>query len=411
MPLHHAAWVLPIAGPPIRDGWVTVQDGRIVDLGRGQGPGAGDQETAYPESRPGHRPPGPGSCAILPGLINAHCHLELSWMRRQVPPAASMPEWVARLLALRRAAGADPPEPIADAILEMRASGTAAVGDITNSLAAWEPLADSPLSAAVFLELLGFNVPDPRQVIAGAAARLADLTPLAWLRPAIVPHAPFSVSPALLREIAAFEQVGPVSVHVGESPDEIEFLQHGTGRWRQMLEQLGVWSEGWTAPGCGPVEFLSRSGLVNDRLLAVHCVQLTDEELAALATAGATVVTCPRSNEWTGVGTPPVERFYASRVRVAVGTDSLASVDDLSMFNEMAAVRAVAPGVPAGRILRSATLDGATALGFGGDLGSIEPGKRAELIAVDVPADVADVEEYLVSGRVQPSHLRWLDAY
>jgi 5-methylthioadenosine/S-adenosylhomocysteine deaminase len=96
---------------------------------------------------------------------------------------------------------------------------------------------------------------------------------------------------------------------------------------------------------------------------------------------------------------------------VAIGTDSLASVEDLNMFNEIAAVRALAPGVPATRILKSATLDGATALGFRSELGSIEPGKRAELIAVDVPADVADVEEYLVSGRVLPSHIRWLEAY
>ena len=405
MPLHHAAWVLPIAGPPIRDGWVSVDRGRISGIG-GQGtadPEITNQEITNHKSLPAR--------AILPGLVNAHCHLELSWMRRQVPPAESMPDWVARLISIRRAVGKDAIEPIAEAILEMRASGTAAVGDITNSLAAWEPLVDSPLSAAVFFELLGFNVPDPRKVVADAAARLAELTPLAWLRPAIVPHAPFSVSAALLREIAAVSQIGPLSVHVGESREEIEFLQYGTGRWRQMLEQLGVWPGEWTPPGCGPVEFLSRTGLVNERLLAIHCVQLTDEELAALAAAGGTVVTCPRSNQWTGVGAPPVERFYASGVRVAVGTDSLASVDDLNMFSEIAAVRSIAPGVPASRILRSATLDGATALGFGGDLGSIEPGKRAELIAVDVPADVADVEEYLVSGRVQPPHIRWLDGY
>lgn len=394
--LHRAAWVLPIAGPPLRDGCVTVDRGLIVDVG------------AVPAPDP--RSPVPAR-AILPGLVNAHCHLELSWMRQQVPPTSSMPDWVARLLTLRRAAGADAPGPIADAILEMRASGTAAVGDITNSLAAWEPLADSPLSAAVFLELLGFNVAEPRQAVSDAAARLADLTPIAWLRPAIVPHAPFSVSAALLREIAALPQNGPVSVHVGESPEEIEFLQRGTGRWRAMLEQLGAWPSGWTPPACGPIEFLSRFGLVNDRLLAVHAVQLADPELARLAAAGATVVTCPRSNKWTGVGAPPIERFYASGVRVAIGTDSLASVDDLNMFNEVAAVRSIAPGVAASRLLRSATLDGAAALGFGVELGSIEPGKRAELIAVEIPPDVADVEEYLVSGRVQPSHLRWLEAY
>ena len=414
--LHHAAWVLPIAGPPIRDGWVAVDDGRITGVGWGHGPGAvqeiTNQEITNQEHPPAPRLPTPGPCrAILPGLINAHAHLELSWMRQQVPPAPTMPDWVERLMALRGAAGRDAVEPIAAAICEMRAGGTAAVGDVTNSLAAWEPLADSPLYAVVFLELLGFNAADPRKVVLDAAARLAGLTPRAGIRSAIVAHAPYSVSFALLREIAVLPQDGPISMHVGESPEEIEFLKSGTGAWRQLLEKLGVWTTGWMPPACGPIEFLSRAGLVHDRLLAVHCVQIADAELATLASAGATVVTCPRSNRWTGVGAPPVERFYASGVRVAIGTDSLASADDLSMFSEMAAVRATAPGIPPGRILRSATLDGAAALGFGGELGSIEPGKRAELIAVDVPADVADVEEYLVSGRVQPSDIRWLDAY
>jgi cytosine/adenosine deaminase-related metal-dependent hydrolase len=404
--LHHAAWVLPIAGPPIRNGLVAVDHGKIVDVGQESLPGPRPFDGA--QGRP--QAPGP-CCAILPGLINAHAHLELSWMRGQVPPAQSMPAWVERLMALRLAAGEDAPAPITAAIAEMRASGTAAVGDITNSLAAWVPLAASALSAVVFLELLGFNVTDPEKLVSSAAERLAALTPVALLRSAIVPHAPYSVSPALLRAIARFPQEGPISVHVGESPDEMELLRSGRGGWRQLLEKFGVWAADWIPPACGPVEFLSRAGLLSERLLAVHCVQLTNEELARLAEAGATVVTCPRSNKWVGVGAPPVERFYAAGVRVAIGTDSLASVEDLNMFNEIAAVRALAPGVPASRILKSATLDGATALGFRRELGSIEPGKRAELIAVDVPADVADVEEYLVSGRVQPSDIRWLEAY
>lgn len=182
----------------------------------------------------------------------------------------------------------------------------------------------------------------------------------------------------------------------------------GTGAWRLLLEALGVWTDAWRAPRCWPVEYLDRFGLVDKRLLAVHCVQLSDAELSRLAEAGATVVTCPRSNRWTGAGTPPVERFYASGARVAIGTDSLASVEDLSLFAELAVVRSLAPAVRAARILRSATLDGAEALGFAGELGSIQPGKRAALIAVRIPPDVEDVEEYLLSN-VAAKDIRWLD--
>jgi aminodeoxyfutalosine deaminase len=120
------------------------------------------------------------------------------------------------------------------------------------------------------------------------------------------------------------------------------------------------------------------------------------------------VVTCPRSNRWTGAGTPPIERFYASGVRVAIGTDSLASVEDLNLFAEMATVHRLAPAVPAGRILASATRDGAVALGFADDYGTIEPGKRADLIAVAVPTGIEDVEQYLLSG-IEPQAIRWLN--
>ena len=142
----------------------------------------------------------------------------------------------------------------------------------------------------------------------------------------------------------------------------------------------------------------------------MHGVQLTDAELARLAAAGATVVTCPRSNRWTGAGTPPVERFYASGVRVAIGTDSLASVEDLNLFAELAGCPAPRP-VGAGRrgSSKARPSHGAAALGFATEFGTIEPGKRAALIAVRLPAGVEDVEEYLVSG-IEPDKIRWLDS-
>jgi cytosine/adenosine deaminase-related metal-dependent hydrolase len=303
---------------------------------------------------------------------------------------------------------AEPPDPIVDAIVEARASGTCLVGDVTNTFATFDPLLDSELSAALFHELLGFSAPDPEAMVQEVSDRIADLTPIAWLRASIVPHAPYSVSPPLMRAIAAWSKGKPLSIHLGESAQEVQFLTDGTGEWRALLESLGVWNPAWTPPACGPVEYLDRLGMVDRHLLAVHGVTFTDAELSRLAAAGSTVVACPRSNRWTGAGVPPLERFFASGVRVAVGTDSLASVEDLNLFAEVAEVRRLARSVPASRILESATLAGAQALAFASELGSIEPGKRAQLLAVRVPAGVADVEEYLVNG-VGPSDIRWLD--
>ena len=397
--VYRAGWVLPIARPPIRHGWVAVEDGVITAVGaQNDRVPSGSSDTEHVDL---------AEAVILPGLVNAHTHLELSWMRDQVAPAETMPAWVERLMALRRTVGHEPPEPIEAALREVRASGTALVGDITNTFAAYEALADSDLSAAIFRELLGFNAADPDAIVASVREQIEALTPIAWLRPSIVPHAPYSVSPALLRAIAASAGERPLSIHLGESAEEVEFLRSGRGPWRGLLESLGAWNAAWRPPESGPVEYLAEHGLLNDRLVAVHCVQLEEAELRTLASAGATVVTCPRSNRWTGAGAPPIERFYASGVRVAVGTDSLASVEDLNLFAELRMMRELAPSVAARELLASATIRGATALGFAGELGTIEAGKRAELIAVRTPGEDLDVEEYLVSG-ITPGDVQWL---
>jgi cytosine/adenosine deaminase-related metal-dependent hydrolase len=178
-----------------------------------------------------------------------------------------------------------------------------------------------------------------------------------------------------------------------------------------LLEAVDAWDPSWIPPGCGPVEYLARLGVLDARLLAVHGVQLTDAELAALGDVGATLATCPRSNEWTGAGRAPLDRFYASGVRVAFGTDSLASVATLSLFDELAFAHRRAPAVPAKWMVRSATLGGAKALGRDDEFGSLEAGRSARVIAVDLPAAalderVAGPEPWLLEG-VTPARVSW----
>src|SRR5439155_5306941 len=143
------------------------------------------------------------------------------------------------------------------------------------------------------------------------------------------------------------------------------------GDWRQLLEELGVWDDAWKAPGVRPVEYLDAAGFLGANVLAVHGVQMTRADLSKLAARGTTLVTCPRSNGHTGAGAPPLEEFYKAGVQVAVGTDSLASAPDLSVFAELATMRALAPTVPAASLLDSATRQGARALGFDADYGTI----------------------------------------
>jgi cytosine/adenosine deaminase-related metal-dependent hydrolase len=311
-------------------------------------------------------------------------------------------------MALRASSTPDGTQAMTDAIVAMEECGTAAVADISNTLASIEPIAHSRMQAVVFREVIGFGHPDPDALAAQARAELDRRPPFPRIRLALAPHAPYSVSPglfrAIARDVAAHQTI--TSVHLGETPEEVQFLQDGTGPFRGLLERVRAWNPAWEPPKTGPVEYLERLGVLTPRTLVVHGVQFTDVDLATIARVGATLVTCPRSNVWVGVGDPPAARFYASGARVAIGTDSLASASDLNLFSELAALHHLAPDVPAATLLTSATRIGAEALGLP-ELGQIAPGASARLIAVDLPETVRDIERYLVEG-IDPAQIAWL---
>lgn len=400
---YRARWVVPIGAAPIRDGWVLVDRGRIVALGH------------RPDGETHAREVDLGDVALMPGLVNAHTHLELSYLHEQVPPAPRFVTWIRGVMAARRERP-DPASPeivsaIDRAIAHAAAYGTALVGDISNTLVTWAPLAASRLGGVVFYELIRFNAPDPAAFVAAAVEAVGALPPADGWRASLAAHAPYSVAPLVLREIRRAvdrEPFLPLSVHLSESADEVEFIRTGGGPWRALLEDVGAWDPAWKAPGVSPVQYLDDAGFLDARVLAVHGVQMGEADLARLARRGTTLVTCPRSNGHTGAGAPPIAAFYRAGVNVAIGTDSLASTPDLNVFAELATMRALAPDVPASTLLGSATIAGARALGAEARYGTIEPGKLARLIAVAVPADADDVQEYLVGG-IDPSQIRWIE--
>ncbi len=400
---YHASWILPISDPPIRDGWVAVDRGRIVAIGRRPPPEGDAREVDL------------GEAVIMPGLVNAHTHLELSYLRDEVPPASQFVTWIRGVMAARRAR----PDPrageivtaVEQAIAELRACGTALVGDISNTLVTFDPLRRSELGGVVFYELIRFNAPDPQSFVDAAAEEIRALEPTDCLKPSLAAHAPYSVAPLVfraLRQMLDRDAFAPCSVHLSESAEEVEFILNGGGPWRALLEEVGAWDPSWTPPAVSPVQFLDEAGFLGANVLAVHGVQMTLDDLGRLKARGTTLVTCPRSNGHTGAGAPPILDFYDAGVRVAIGTDSLASAPDLNLFAELATIRALAPEVPPSALLESATLEGARALGLDGAFGSIEPGKRAALIAVALPPHPDDVEEYLVVSGIGPGQIQWI---
>jgi len=397
-----AKWLLPIDRPPIEGGWVEIAHGRVVSVGAGRAPSDAVDL---------------GDAVLLPGLVNAHAHVELSWMHGRVPPAASMDEWIRAVVALRRGGvpgGRDAEVRAArEAATSMVAAGTALVGDVSNTLLTPALLSDAGLGGVVFHELLGFNEIDPVGAVRAAWSRVeeargplashgvapgAPQAPREALSFSVVAHAPYSVSPALFAAIVARRGDAPLAIHLAESPEEVEFLHSGQGPIRRMLEDLGVWTGTWVVPRCDPVQYVANLGYVRPGTLAVHCVHVTDSGLDRLRRARAVIVTCPRSNLRVGAGAPRLAHFYASGISVAIGTDSLASAPSLSVFDELAEMRRLAPEIAAATLLESATRVGAEALGFR-DFGTIRPGQRAVFAAVALPhAGLTDVEEYLVSG-------------
>ena len=297
-----------------------------------------------------------GDVAMLPGLVNAHTHLELSYLRDEVPPAAEFVDWIrassppVAAVPIRDRAG-DSRRHRAGARRNASACGTASSATSATRWSSFEPLAASRLAGGRLLRADRVQRADPTALVDAAVrrARRADADGRASA-PSLAAHAPYSVAPLVFRAIRADDrprsvravQRAPVGVGGGS-----RVHRTGGGPWRALLEELGAWDPAWVAAGRSPGAVSRRRGFLDARVLAVHGVQMSPPTSRGSRRAATTLVTCPRSNGHTGAGAPPIEDFYESGVRVAVGTDSLASAPDLNVFAELATMRALAPGVPA----------------------------------------------------------------
>ena len=385
-----SSWVLPVSRPPLRDGRVAVHRGRVAWVGL-----AGDR--GEPDAPV--RDLGPG--VLLPGLVNAHTHLELSHLSGRLPFVGGFVPWVEGIVGSRGGfTDEDVRSAAGDAIGFLEERGTVAVGDVSNALSHVDRIAASRLSAVVFLELLAWDPAKAESTVAWAEGRLAEVAPR--LRPGLevrlAAHAPHSVSPALLGALVA--RGGPAAIHLAESPDESAFLASGGGAWPAFLEKRGLGRVPFSPPGTSPVRYADGLGVLHPRLVAAHGVQVDAEDRERLARRGVHVVLCPRSNRNLGVGTADVPAFLAAGVRLALGTDSLASVETLDVLDDAVLLRRQFPGLDPAALLRMATLGGAEALGFE-DLGSIAAGKRAALAFAAATSPPAEPYEILLSGEAR----------
>ena len=377
-----AMHVFPVATRPVPNGAVAIDAGRIIAVGR--------RDEILDQAGTDADVEDLGRAALLPGLVNAHCHVELSWMAEDPPPLGDYLDWVRGLIERRDREDESVVRVAAERAIEFMVSrGTVAVGDIANGTSVMPLLRRSTMRGVMFHEILGPRPEQAEQLIGRAIERLDAQTDDGDWRIVPTPHGPHTTSEPLLRALAGRSAATgePLSLHVAESAAEVALLDDASGPFPDLFRERGLWDETWSPPGLTPVEHLDRLGVLTERTLAVHCVHLLRHDHSKLQSRGVHVVTCPRSNQRLGVGTAPVPTLLAEGIPVALGTDSLASAPDLDLFAEMAALRETHPKLAPAAVLRMATLNGALALGMADRLGSIEPGKLAELIVVPLASD------------------------
>ena len=379
MLVYTARYLLPVSSPLVREGAVAIDAERIVL--------AGPRTEVLESVGDAAEIRDLGEAVLLPGLINAHTHLELSWLGNDPMPAGDYTAWLAELLKRRDGADIDVARSAAEESLrQMSDRGTVAVADVANDAWIAPLIARSAMHGIVFRELYGLYAEGAEAALEQAAQSLetwgADPDVAAAgdrVRIALTPHAPHTTSTPLLRALAGRSAAcgDPLTIHVAESKAEVELLRDGSGPLVELYRERDFWDPQWQPPAATPVGHLHRLGFFSPRTLAVHCVHLDGQDHSLLQAGRATVVTCPRSNRWLGVGIAPIPRLLKEGVPVALGTDSLASNEDLDLFAEMAALRESHPALAPAAILRMATLNGARALGIEDRLGSIEAGKLA----------------------------------
>lgn len=333
-----------------------------------------------------------GSAVILPGLVNAHTHLELTRLRGRVGKSSRFTGWLSELIEMRRNW---PPEEFlastSEGARESLVSGTTLVGDISASGLSGQALRAENLRKIVYEEVIGLSPDRIPEYISALRTRITAAGQDPLLRAGVSPHAPYTVSPGLYAALGELARQNglPLATHMAETRSELEFLERGTGEFRDFLAWLGVLPADWVAPGVRPVALLDSLGLLRQRPVLIHCNYLDGDSIGRILRSQSSVVFCPRSSTFFGHENHPVRSLLDQGVNVALGTDSLASNESLSILDEMRFLSRMRKDLMPEEVLRMATLNGAAALGFGGRLGRLVPGYLADMTILALPDSVA----------------------
>lgn len=390
--------VLPISSPAIQDGAVCISGDRISAIGRWKDFATGSTVPVTDL----------GEVLLLPGLVNAHCHLDYTLMAGQLHPTKSFVDWI-QLITTCKAdlIYSDFAQSWLNGAKMLLHHGTTTVGDVEMVP---ELLPDvwtgTPLRVVSFLEMTGVKSRRPPAEILGESLSRIESLKTGRSRCGLSPHAPYSTTNELLKLSAgAARQRGLiVTTHVGESAEEFEMFARGKGKMHGWIARSGR-----DMSDCGkgsPVQILEQTGILGGNFLAVHANYLAPGDAALLGGSNSSVAHCPRSHDYFKHAAFPFEELEAAGVNICLGTDSLATLYrprkqplELDMFAEMRQFAKKNPDTPDEKILRMATMNGAQALGMRHRAGELVPGAFADMIALPFAGDLAESYEAVVHHR------------
>jgi len=409
MKLLIANYVLPIAAPPIEQGAVVIQGSEIVAVGKHQ-----EIIQQFPDAEVEDL----GDAAILPGFVNCHSHLEITSMRGALDNVEhDFSAWLLKVNDLRAGLSDDDicKAAVAGAVEGMHA-GVTCFGDIGRfGIAGFEALKTAGLRGIVFQET-EFSPDDATAKVDFDKLiekfELLRKTENELVKVGISPHSPYTVSPKLFQLIAEFAVKNDVklTIHAAESTDEDELLRNGIGFFTEVYEKYDI---KWKSPKCSTAEYLEHLGVLRAKPLLVHCVTVSDSDIELIAESRSSIAHCPKSNAKLGHGYAPFEAFLDKGIAVGLGSDSVASNNVCDMLEESRFAALAARNragtkrfITAKEMLETATLGGAKALGLDDSIGTLEPGKQADIIAVSLAHSAQQPINDIHTGLIFASNAR-----
>ncbi|RKY28074.1 MAG: hypothetical protein DRP79_02605 [Planctomycetota bacterium] len=373
--MFRAKYVVQSAKKFFENGAVRVESGRIADIGSASSVSGSGGVVDF------------GECAIVPGFVNAHTHLQLSALSGSAPHEGTFADWLRRVVELKRRMTRDDFLASTSAgIRESIETGTATLANVAGDDTALKEIAVSGMRCFAFLEVIALEKFRAADTLDTLGDRYEAARRFNGLNIGVAPHAPYTVSAELMRGCVEFARKRdlPLSLHAAETAEEAAFLHGHDGSIAAFLRDMEVSLDDWEPPRATPVKYLASLGVLSKRTLLVHCNYLTQDEIKTIKESGGNVIYCPRSSAFFGHVDYPLRRLLDARVNVALGTDSLASNDSLSVLDEVKCLarrhRKMFPAI----FWEMATINGAKALGIAKRTGTLEKKKSADMAVISV---------------------------